>query len=226
MSESTIKKLFMEKYPSGLSPDKDSYIFGDVLNLNEKELLIKNPEFFPKGKVLLSEVINESFSKQKVLDKLRTIVQSTAVSSRITSMIELACDELIMNAFFNAPTLSGKFMYKHIDRSLNVFSPKPVSINLIEQEEEIVLSVKDSYGTLDIKKLIEKINNNLNRAEYVEPSEGTGAGIGLSFLILKNISLIARVNPLACSEFFLYFPKKSIYKDFSKNGKVISLKTF
>ena len=226
MKSPNTKDSFKNELPSGFSTEKDTYVFGNVINLSEKQNLAKNNNIYPQGKKILNCLISESHDKDKVLEKINDYTLNLDISSRIKSLIDLSSDEIIMNAFFNAPMMGGKFMYKNIDRKQNVFSPKPVSVSLIDQTDELVLCVKDSYGSLNVEQLISKINNNLKSEEYMFPSEGSGAGIGLSFLVLKNISLIIRVIPNVSSEFILFFPKKSIYKDFSKNGKIIAINNF
>jgi len=206
------------------SKDKSFMVFGSVYSLEEKKTLAISLNDSVKGKLLISKNIKESHEKEKMLSFISESLSNIELSPRVKSLIDLASDELIMNAFFNAPKMGGIFMYKNIDRKVNVFSPKPINVSLFEQEHEVVLSVKDFYGSLDSEALISKIKSNILSNNYSFPKEGSGAGVGLSFLALKPVSLIIKVLPNISSEVLVFFPKKTLYKEFSKTGKVISIK--
>lgn len=113
-------------------------------------------------------------------------------------------NEALTNALYNAPVdAAGEFLHRHQNRRdvITADEKKCPTLDIVEDEDKIVLSVKDFYGTLT-KKVIDHY---LTHGEVAEKDGGAGVGL---YLVLKHAhKLIINVDPGKMTEFIVVLHK-------------------
>jgi hypothetical protein len=119
-------------------------------------------------------------------------------------ILEKILNETLTNALFNAPLDgNGKPLYRQRNRKEVVHADpnKIPTLDVMEDSEKIILTVRDFYGSLD-KKVIDHY---LTHGQIAE-KEG-GAGVGL-FLILRDAhKLVINIDPGKMTEFIIVLHK-------------------
>ncbi len=113
-------------------------------------------------------------------------------------------NEALTNALYNAPVdANGKFLHRHQSRREVITSEQKMSptLDIVEDEDKIVLSVKDFYGTLTK----DVIDHYLTHGEVAEKDGGAGVGM---YLVLKHAhKLIINVDPGKMTEIIIVLHK-------------------
>jgi len=113
-------------------------------------------------------------------------------------------NETLTNALFNAPVDErGNFLHRDQNRREKIASPagKEPSLEIVEDEDKIILSVKDFYGTLTK----EVVDHYLTHGEVADKDGGAGVGL---FLILKHAhKVVINIDPGKMTEFIIVLHK-------------------
>ncbi len=113
-------------------------------------------------------------------------------------------NEALTNALYNAPVdANGKFLHRHQNRRDVITCDENMSptLDIVEDEDKIVLSIKDFYGTLTK----EVIDHYLTHGEVAQKDGGAGVGM---FLVLKHAhKLIINVDQGKMTEFIIVLHK-------------------
>jgi hypothetical protein len=113
-------------------------------------------------------------------------------------------NETITNALYNAPVdASGKFLHRHKSRRDTVISDekKIPTLDIVEDADKIILSIKDFYGTLTK----EVIDHYITHGEVTEKDGGAGLGM---FIVLKHAhKVIINVDQGKMTEFIIVLHK-------------------
>jgi hypothetical protein len=113
-------------------------------------------------------------------------------------------NESLTNALYNAPIDSnGNFLHRHQNRREVITSEqkKCPTIDIVEDEDKIVLSIRDYYGTLTK----EVIDHYLTHGEVAEKDGGAGVGM---FIVLKHAhKMIINLDPGKMTEFIIVLHK-------------------
>lgn len=113
-------------------------------------------------------------------------------------------NETLTNALYNAPVdAHGNFLYQSSDRKTVVHADenRPPVVEITEDAEKMVISVKDFYGTL--KK--EVIEHYLTSGKIAEKDGGAGVGI---YLVMKQAhEMVVNIDPGIMTEFMIIVHK-------------------
>lgn len=193
------------------------------INLPEKLNWIHSSCVLPNSFQWIEQELTFSQEKDQALQSIESYLKPLNLPSRLISLILTTADELIMNAFFDAPVENGVVLFKNTPRGVNIKSPSPVRLLIGHNGEEIVLSVKDQYGSVNPKSIVKHLKKTFTEDGYVEPTNGTGAGVGLSLCVKRNTSLVIKVNQNVESQFTAFFPIVKSFKDYLEKSQIISL---
>ena len=149
-----------------------------------------------------------SFQSSENLDQqIESAIQPHDLSSTFHEFRQILIhiiNEGLTNALYNAPiNLTGEFLHRGQNRRDGVVSEQKMcpALDIMEDEEKIIISIKDFYGTLT-KNVIDQF---LTKGEVVEKAGGAGVGM---FLILKNAhKLIINIDPGKMTEFIVVLHK-------------------
>ena len=113
-------------------------------------------------------------------------------------------NETLTNALFNAPVdANGDFLHRSQNRRETIVSDpnKAPSLEIVEDEDKIIFSVKDFYGTLTK----DVIDHYLTHGELAEKDGGAGVGL---YLILRHAhKLVINLDPGKMTEFIIVLHK-------------------
>ncbi len=191
----------------------------------EKMEWINSESIFPSSFNFKTILLNQSNQKNNTLSMIDHYFSKINLPDRLINLINFCTDEFITNAFFDAPCDDkGTVLFKNIPRHENVVLPKPVQVCVGFNETEVAVSVKDFYGSINPNSLIKHLKKTLIKQEFQEPSSGTGAGIGLSLCVKKNISIVIKLDPKNSSEFVVFIPRVDNYKTYLEKSQFLFLK--
>jgi hypothetical protein len=191
-------------------------------NFNKKITWLNENKPLPEGFKFTQINLEYSHDKKQALEDLAVAIKPL-LPSRMVAVALTTADELIMNAFFDAPFENGKVLFKNLPRHENVKSPKPITLTLGTNGQELAISVEDNYGSVNPNAIVKHLKKTFVSEQYFEPSTGTGAGIGLSLCVKRNTSLIIKVSPGYKSQFVAFFPLVSNFKSYLEKSQIISL---
>ena len=162
-------------------------------------------------------------TSEKLDQKVESAIQPCDFSGTFddfrTIVIQII-NEMLTNALYNAPIDNeGNFLYQGKNRRevVSAESGKMPVLEIVEDENRIVLSVKDFYGTL--KK--DTIDHYLTHGEIAD-KEG-GAGLGL-FLILKYAhQLVINLEPGKMTEMMIVLQKFKRFYHYQSSEKSFHL---
>ena len=109
------------------------------------------------------------------------------LSSLLIDRIMLVADELFTNVIFNSPeTLKAN---RPRTDAIPLTTEQEASISIGINQDQIFVCCRDSFGTLDVKKFLERISQCLSDGvrDSIQLDEEGGAGIG-SFLMFEFAS--------------------------------------
>jgi hypothetical protein len=177
----------------------------------------KLPKEFITQTLLLKQSDQKKWALSAIGNKYKSVVPD-----RLLNLIQTTCDELIMNAFFDAPFENGVVLYKNTPRTSLIKPPKPVEVIMGESDTEVAISVTDFYGSVNAHSIVKHLKKTFQVESYVAP-KGEGAGLGLSMSVKRNTSLFIKVTPGEASQFVVIFPKVETYKSYLEKSQLIGL---
>lgn len=206
-----------------LLTEKVILVGDEAIGLEEKMSWLNSASYLPDSFTIKPFTLNQSKEKDKTLESVLDLLNSFSLPSRLNSLIISCCDELLMNAFFDAPVSDGIVTHKNTHRSVNINSAKPVQLIIGYNDQEIALSVIDQYGSVNSNSIIKHMKKTFTEDSYQEPTRGTGAGIGLSLCVKRNTSLLIKVIPQQSSQFTAFFPIVKNFKEYLEKSQLIGI---
>jgi len=173
--------------------------------------------------------ISCSKEKRDVVEKLLKFAENLVSISSIRDSLALMADELITNAFFNAPTDSEEqHIYAHMKRTeiVQLAPNKCAEVFLTVAKDCLMIGCTDLYGSIQLEEFIKRLQKNYGDSKTFNMNMGhAGAGIGCRMMIdhSSSFSVVAKKNqrtvmsctlPLAQSMKSLEARKKSLHFSF------------
>lgn len=222
-----INQINQQKYAAILNK-RSPYYIRDVIRTSK---IIDNPEVYFKDPLkLVFEEIPRSFriNFTKKEDKQRIVTDAVKFFQEIRSSMALEAiyaviEELFMNSVYDAAREAQK-----LDLPLNV---KDSELMISHDSELIIISCIDYYGSLNIKKFLNRmqlVSNNGSGDSINMDAEKGGAGIGCYILFNHCLDLVIGVDHGKCTRFTCIFPFRMGQRNFSsitKNIQIIDFKS-
>ncbi|MDG0815435.1 ATP-binding protein [Bdellovibrio svalbardensis] len=207
-------------------------ILSGLMNL-EHEVFCNNPAAFMmrffrlqfSGEVTEHEfTLTETTEKWAVLEALKGLLPSTTSESQVTE-IRSVIDELVTNAFFNAPVdRNKKPLFKVRNRSDDFTLPEgqKIKIKIGVAKSHMLVLVQDPYGSVVVRDILKRLHDIYSHDEPPTPRIGTGgAGLGLKMVLDRIESFYMVVKPDAYSLFGTLIPTdKGMKKMFSTSKNI------
>lgn len=224
-------------FEANLWPIINSPLIKGVVSKNQQNfnpaswanLFLWTHDLSPKNYLLSLEascdrVLNYSSDKARMLQETELLVNQKKISTKAKHLILSAVDELLMNAFFDAPVDElGHVLFKNADRAEILTSPKPIYLEVFFQENFVAVCVTDNFGSVNeqsLKKHLLKAQVNL----YSNPQSGTGGGIGLASLWQRGVSLGFKQEEKKFTQALAVIPLIENSKIFHQQNKFIFFK--
>ncbi len=133
-----------------------------------------------RSSFLYREEFWESSEKRNLLGELKHILTGAHGTRSMADVICLAGDELFTNAVFNAPV---EDQGQKLSRTRKVVSPKPATLLVAANPEEIFVACIDQFGSLNPAKVFARFKEcfDLGTLKAINQGEG-GAGTGLKMI--------------------------------------------
>lgn len=137
---------------------------------------------------------------------------------QMVARIETACDELLMNALYDAPAAAnGKGSGK---------TSQPALLRYGCDGKFFGLSVRDCYGALRKQAIldnIERARDEQGTPRAPDASETGGAGLGLYFILSSATRFIANIDPGKSTEVICLFDMRGTARDFHYRAKSLNI---
>lgn len=187
------------------------------IELNSSALIINNPSLFDDfpvssipspqqaGKDKEDELLvyKSNFSKidekRGLLDNIELKLNDEVKSQNIKSDIITIADELVTNAIYNAPFVKGEDRSgaSRGDKTVQMHGGDCGTVFVGLDNSRVMVGCKDPYGTLDIKKLFDRIIKCYEKGlgDSINFTGPGGAGIGSYMIYNSSVSFYVGVRP-------------------------------
>lgn len=141
--------------------------------------------------VIHGHVVAEFRDKVTCLAKVADFVEHSGIPARYRDPIQQCCDELLMNALYDAPVdANGTHLFAHVSPRLRMTqrTAQTVAVQYAYDGRRFAISVRDSFGTLQREVLLRYLHKCLHTDHQLDRKAG-GAGVGL-YLVLNSASTV------------------------------------
>jgi len=146
----------------------------------------------------------------RAIDEVLKFAEDSGVRRQIRSSIGQVCEELLMNALYDAPIDDdGRQIFAEVgpkDR-VDLSSPRPVSIRYAATPETFAVSVRDRFGTLEKNVILDYLDKCLHATQQID-RKTYGAGLGLYLIANSATQFVCNVAPGMATEVVCTFDRK------------------
>jgi len=146
--------------------------------------------------------IAEHRAKSACLAQILRLVEQVDASARLRASIEQCVDEMLMNALYDAPIdARGAPLFARISAKerTELRSEQLVTVRYACDGRQLVVSVRDAFGTLKRDTVLRHLHKGLHAAEQVDRKVG-GAGLGLYLMANSSTMVHFHVVPGVATE--------------------------
>ncbi len=150
--------------------------------------------------------------RQRALDDILGAAEKLGVRSKVRAQIGQVCEELLMNALYDAPVdEQGRLLFGEVDLKarLEKLSPRPVSIRYASTETGFAVSVRDRFGRLDKSTILRYLDKCLHSGQQID-RKVYGAGLGLYLVANAATQYIVNIAPGMATEVVCTFDRKGV----------------
>jgi hypothetical protein len=153
--------------------------------------------------------IRDSSERHEYIEAIVEFCKKFHLRTTVIQSVELFCEELLMNAIYDAPRdVEGKMLYNHLSRKNRVvLKPKQAArMEFACDGEKLVVSISDPFGAMTWETLQKFLIRCFGTDRKINNlTEEGGAGLGLYFCFASVNSFIVNVDPSRRSEFIGIF---------------------
>jgi hypothetical protein len=172
-------------------------------------------------------MMQTSHQKKNIATDMKTRLMNLNMHDGVANAAVSAIDELIMNAFFDAPVdENGLQLYANTDRSeLIQFDDikKSVHTTLSTLGDFAALQVTDSFGSADRVSILTHACRSLSGTSAVFGQNAKSSGLGLAMVLASGGSLSYRIKPGERTEAKVFFRTNSRPNEVKKQFQFISV---
>lgn len=168
--------------------------------------------------------ITNSAHKHSVIESLKNYLEKAGFITRVSNLIITSCDEILMNAIFDAPVDElGKATYASTPRSTTFdFAQKPAEMQIGFNGKVLGIAVIDSHGSIDKKRLLEHIGRSYESSEFKVKIHKAGAGLGLANVYRNCGGLMFSCESGVRTQVTLFCKKTGSFKEFKDQFRFLS----
>jgi len=151
--------------------------------------------FFLSGTPLHTHALGRSGERVLALAELERFCDSLALPPDRKGRVQLVADELLMNAFFDAPRdAAGEPLHRVSGPEVVLGAERPVTLTYACDGQTLAVAVRDPFGTLTRARVAERLRR-IGDPD-LGPAEGPGgAGLGLIMVHASAGQLLFRLAP-------------------------------
>ena len=138
------------------------------------------------GSKVLHEPVTNSKGRLGLIEKMREHFQSYGIRPVILDRVHSVCEEILMNAIYDAPTDGyGNALYNHLPRTESINLPEAQQSRLNYGTDGVLLaiSVEDPFGSLTKSVIMKYLESCYSGQAGSLNTEKGGAGRGLHMII-------------------------------------------
>ncbi len=191
-----------EEIERGVFVTAQKLLSGDIFGIER---------YLPEGTPVHYCRLNDFAGRGKAIETVLDFAEESKIRSRLRQGIGQVCEELLMNALYDAPVdESGAQVFAEVDPHDRVAtcSPRPVSIRYAATETQFAIAVRDRYGRLAKNTIIAYINKCLTSDNQID-RKTYGAGLGLYIVANAAASYVVNVAYDIATEVICTFDRKS-----------------
>lgn len=159
-------------------------------------------KYLPWGVPIQAVEIGSYEQKRAATDLITDYLRHLGCRRPLVAHIELAVEELLINALYDAPSEEGGggALRQQLVQELTSggLAEQPVTVRFASSGDVFLLSVTDVYGMLSKGTVVERLRGNLDQI-------GMESGAGLYVLLSRAAQVIVNVAPAACTEVISFF---------------------
>jgi hypothetical protein len=163
--------------------------------------------------------IRDSAERGEYIEAIVEFCRRFHLRNTVVQAVELFCEELLMNAIYDAPRdADGQSLYNHLSRKNRVIlKPKQAArMEFACDGEKLAVSISDPFGAITWdtlqKFLVHCFGADREKVQNLTNDTG-GAGLGLYFCFASVNAFIVNVDPEKRSEFIGIFDVSASPKD-------------
>ncbi len=175
-----------EELDRGVFVTAQKLLTGDIFGIEK---------YLPEGTPVHYARIRDFEGRAKAVETVLDFAQHARMRRQVKAAIAAVCEELLMNALFDAPVdASGRPLFADVapETLAQSRSPKPVSIRYAATESQFAVCVRDRFGRLAKDTIIAHIKRSLTESEKLD-RKNYGEGIGLYLVANAAASYVVNV---------------------------------
>ena len=191
-----------EELERGVFVTAQKLLSGDIFGIER---------YLPEGTPVHYFRLNDFKGRGQAIDTVLEFAKEAKIRSRLCAGIGQVCEELLMNALYDAPVdESGQQVFAEVDPHDRVdsCSPRPVSIRYAATETQFAIAVRDRYGRLAKNTIIAYITKCLTSPTQID-RKTYGAGLGLYLVANAAASYVVNVAYDIATEVICTFDRKT-----------------
>ncbi|HEX2574443.1 MAG TPA: hypothetical protein VH877_33145 [Polyangia bacterium] len=177
------------------------FVTGDLFGIEK---------YVPDGTEVHLTRLRDYQGRSRAIDEVLAHAEQVGVRSKVRSQIGQVCEELLMNALYDAPVdEDGNLLFGEVDLKdrLGKLSPRPVSIRYAATETGFAVSVRDRFGRLDKTTILRYLDKCLHSPTQID-RKVYGAGLGLYLIANAATQYIVNIAPGMATEVVCTFDRK------------------
>lgn len=174
--------------------------------------------------VLASESLRLTVSSARndALEKIEEFATAAGLGRRLVGHFVTAAEELISNAFYNAPVDDeGRPLYSHIRRTEDVHldAEHAITIDLASDGQRVALTVGDPFGSLKVDTITSYLGKCFRSdQDQIDEKEG-GAGLGIYYAFASLSHFVVNIHPGHRTEVIGLMELHGNFRSFARSGK-------
>ena len=191
-----------EELDRGVFVTAQKLLTGDIFGIEK---------YLPEGTPVHYLRLNDFEGRGRAIDTVLDFAEGARIRRQIRSAIGSVCEELLMNALYDAPVDEmGNQVFAEVDPRLRTKtrSPKPVSIRYAATEQQFAIAVRDRFGRLAKNTILSYINKCLSSPTQID-RKTYGAGLGLYLVANAAASYVVNVAYGIATEVVCTFDRSS-----------------
>ena len=186
---------------STISVTINKFVTGDLFGIEK---------YLPPGTEVQLTRLRDYKGRTTAIDEVLAYAEKIGVRSKIRASIGQVCEELLMNALYDAPIdAAGNPVFAEVELKarLQQLSPRPVSIRYAATDTGFAVSVRDRFGRLDKSTVLRYIHKCLHSSEQID-RKMYGAGLGIYLIANAATQFVMNVAPGMATEVICTFDRK------------------
>lgn len=164
-------------------------------------------KYIPEGTEVHLLRLRDYEGRQRALDEVLAFADSSGVRRQVRGAIGQVCEELLMNALYDAPvSADGRPLFAEVEAKerLAQLSPRPVSLRYAALPDRFIVAVRDRFGRLDKATILRYIEKCLRSPDQID-RKTYGAGLGLYLVASAASQYVVNIAPGVATEVICSF---------------------